>query len=127
MQQLPLTFTVQKAIPVAQVAPNSSNVLPFDRRVRLRAKLPVTGTSGERSRKTVTPPLPGGTEGNGWSGPKAVIIDFPLGSRDGHAVQEPEHLSSEDRTDFTTMDGAAIALAAVSTAFYPALAWLFFP
>jgi hypothetical protein len=111
---------------VAQVAPNLANVLPFNRRVRLRAKLPVTRTDGERSGKTVTPPLLGSTEGNGWSRPKAVIIDFPRGSQDAHAVQEHDHLSSENRADLTVMDGAVMACATLSTAFYPGLAWLFF-
>jgi hypothetical protein len=126
MRRPPLTFTAQKAIPVAQVAPNLANVLPFNRRVRLRAKLPVTRTDGERSGKTVTPPLLGSTEGNGWSRPKVVIIDFPRGSQDAHAVQEHDHLSSENRADLTVMDGAVMACATLSTAFYPGLAWLFF-
>jgi hypothetical protein len=126
MRRPPLTFTAQMATPVAQVAPSLANVLPFNRRVRLRAKLPVTRTSGERSRKTVTPPLLGGTEGNGWSGPKAVIIDFPRGSQDGHAVREHDHLASENGADFTAMDGAVMVYVALSTAFYPAMAWLFF-
>jgi hypothetical protein len=126
MRRPPLTFTPQDAPPAAQVAANLASVLPFNRSVRLRAKLPATRTSGGRSRKTVTPPLSGGTEGNGWSGPKAVIIDFPLGSRDGHAVREHDHLSSENTADLTAMDGAVMAYVALSTAFYPALAWLFF-
>ena len=127
MRRPPLTFTAQKATPVATPSPSLANVLPLNRRVRLHTKVPVARTNGERARKTVTPPLLGGTEGegNGWSGPKAVIIDFPHGSQVGHAVREHDHLSREDRADFTAMDGAVMAYVALSTAFYPALAWLF--
>ena len=130
MQGPPLSFSAEKAIPVAQVAPNLANVVPFNRRfnrrVRLPAKFePVTSTNEERSPKKVTPLLSRGTEGSAWPGPEGVIIDFPHGNRHGHAAQEHDYLSGENRVGLTAMDGAVIAYAALSTAVYPALAWLF--
>jgi hypothetical protein len=130
MRGPPLSFTAEKAIPVAQPAPNLANVVPFNRRfnrrVRLPAKFePVTSTNEERSPKTVTPLLSGATEGSAWPGPDGVIIDFPHGNRHGHAPQEHDYLSGEDRVGLTAMDGAVIAYVVLSTAFYPAVAWLF--
>jgi hypothetical protein len=124
----PLSFTAEKAIRVAQLAPNLANVVPFNRRfsTRLPAKFePVTSTNEERSPKKATRLLSGATEGSAWPGLEGVIIDFPHGNRHGHAAQEHDHLSGENRDGHPAMDGAVIAYAALSTAFYPALAWLF--
>jgi hypothetical protein len=130
MERPPLSFTAEKATPVAQVAPNLANVVRFDRRFYERVRLPtkfepVTSTNVKRSPKKVTPLLSGETEGSAWPGPESVIIDFPSGNRHGHAAQEHDHLSGENRVGLTAMDGAVIAYVALSTAFYPALAWLF--
>jgi hypothetical protein len=124
----PLSFTAEKAISVAQAVPNLANVVPFNRRfnrrVRLPAKFaPVASTNEERSPKKVT--LSGATEGSAWPRREGVIIDFPHGNRHRHAAQEHDYLSGENRVRFTAMDGAVIAYAALSAAFYPALAWLF--
>jgi hypothetical protein len=130
MERPPLSFTAEKATPAAQVAPKLANVVRFDRRfykrVRLSTKFePVTSTNEKRSPKKVTPLLLGETEGSAWPGPEGVIIDFPPGNRHGHAAQGHDYLSGENRVGLTAMDGAVIAYVALSTAFYPALAWLF--
>jgi hypothetical protein len=122
----PLTFTVEKPIP-AQAAPRLANVVPFNKRGRLLAKAePITST---RSSKTVMPPPSAATEGttSGWYGPKGVIIDFPHAHRGGHAAKGHNYRSDENETGLTLTDYAAIAYIVMTVAFYPALAWLFWP
>jgi hypothetical protein len=119
----PLTFTVGKPIPATQAAPSSANVVPFNNRGRLRAKFePIT--SG-RSSKAVMPSsaaTEGGTSGS--CRPKGIIIEFAHADRGGHAAKGHKYRSNEDETGLTVADYAAIAYAVMSTAFYPALAYL---
>jgi hypothetical protein len=127
----PFSFTAEKAIPLAQVAPSLANVVAFNRgssrRIRLPAKFePLTRTNEARSPKKVTPLLSEATEGTARPGPEGIVIDFPGGNRHRHAAQAHDHLSDEDGVALTAMDGAVIAYVALSTAFYPALAWLLF-
>ena len=125
MGRHPLAFTVEKPSPAVQAAPSLANVVPFNKRGRLLAKLePITST---RSSKTVMPPPSAATEGStsGWYGPKGVIIDFAHADRGGHAAKGHEYRSNEDETRLTATDYAAIAYVVMTVAFYPALAWLF--
>jgi hypothetical protein len=120
----PLTFTVEKPIP-AQAAPSLANVVPFNKRGRLLAKVePLTSASAS---KTVMPPPSAATEGStiGWYGPKGVIIDLAQAYRGGHAARGRRYRSDENETRLTVTDCAAIAYLVMTVAFYPALAWLF--
>jgi hypothetical protein len=120
----PFNFMVENPIPVAQAAPSLANVVPFNKRGRLVAKLePVTST---RSSRTVMPPPSAGTEGStsGWCGPKGVIIDFAHVDRDDHAARGHSGRSHVGETGFTATDFVAIVYVAMSVAFFPALAWL---
>jgi len=121
----PLTVRIEKPIPAAQAAPRCANVVPFNKRGRLRAKSePITSS---RSPKAVMPPLSAATEGraSGSYGPKGVIIDFAHADRSGHAAQGHKHWSNESETGLTAADYAAIVYVVLSAAFYPALAFLF--
>ena len=120
----PLTLRVEKPIP-AQATPRLANVVPFNKRGRLLAKLePIAST---RSSKTVMPPPSAATKGStsGWYGPKGVIIDLAHAYRGGHAAKGPQYRSNENETGFMESDNAAIAYVVIAVAFYPALAWLF--
>ena len=118
----PLTFMVEKPIP-AQAAPRLANVVPFDKRGRLRARIePVTST---RSWKTGMSPPSATTEGSTRDRPKGAIIDFAHAYRGGHAAKGHKYRSDENETGLTATDYAAIAYVVMTVAFYPALAWLF--
>jgi hypothetical protein len=121
-----LIFTVEKPIPASQAAPSSANVVPFNKRGRLLAKLePITST---RSSKKVMPPPSAATEGStsGSFGPMGVIIDFVHAHRGVHAARGHKYRSDENETGLTIADYAAIAYVVMSIAFYPTLAFLFF-
>jgi hypothetical protein len=123
MGRRPLAFTVEKPIPAALVTPSSANVVAFNNRGRLLAKLePITST---HSSKKVRPPPSAATEG-GTSGsyePKGVIIDFAHADRGGAKGHKCRSNASE--TGLSIADYAAIACIVMSIAFYPVLACLF--
>jgi hypothetical protein len=125
MGRPPLTFTVEKPTRAAQAAPSLANVVRFNNRGRLLAKLePITSTC---SSKRVMPLPSAATEGStcGCYGPKGVIIDFAHAVRRGHAAKGHKYRSNENETGLTTTDYAAIFYVLMAVAFYPALAWLF--
>ena len=122
MGRRPLTFTVEKPIPAAQVAPSSANVVAFNNRARPLAKFePITST---RSSKKV-PPSSVATEGStsGSFGPKGAVIDFAHADRGG--AKGHKCPSSASETGLSGADCVAIAYIVMSIAFYPALAFLF--
>ena len=125
MGRHPPTFMAEKPVAAAQAAPCMVNVVPFNKRGRLLAKLDsITST---RSSKTVMPPPSEATEGStsGSCGPKGVIIDFAHADRSGQAAKRHKYPSNENETGLTVTDYAAIAYVVMSVAFFPALAWLF--
>jgi hypothetical protein len=127
MGSRPLTFAVGRPIPAARAAPSLTNVVPFNERGRPRAKFkPVTST---RSPKAAIPPSSAAVEGStrGSNGPKGVIIDFAHTDRGGHTTKSHKYQSIESEAGLTLADYAAMAYVVMSAAFYPALAFLFFP
>jgi hypothetical protein len=121
----PLAFTAEKPIAAAQAAPSLANVVPFNKRGRLLAKLEPIASA--RSSKSVMPPKSAATEGGtgGWHEPKCVIIDFAHADLGGHATKGHKYRSNENETSLTVTDYAAIAYVLMAVAFYPGLAWLF--
>ena len=127
MGRHPLAFTAEQPIAAEQAALSLANVVPFNRRGRLLAKL--ERITSARSSKTVTPPPSATTEGDasGWHGPKCIIIDFARADLGGHATKGHKFRSNENETSLTVTDYAAIAYVLMAVAFYPGLAWLFSP
>jgi hypothetical protein len=125
MGRHPRTCTVEKPIPAAQAALRSANVIPFNKRGRLLAKLEPIAAS--RSSKTMMPPPSAATAGrtSGRCRPKGVVIDFAHADPGGHAAKGHEYRSNENETGLTATDCAAIAYVVMAVAFYPALAWLY--
>jgi hypothetical protein len=122
----PFAFTAEKPS-LAQAAVSSANVVPFNKRGRLLAKLePITSA---RSSRPVMPPPSTATGGarSGWCRPKGGVIDFAHAYQDRHAAKGPKYRSKENEAGLALTDYAATAYVVLAVAFYPALAWLFSP
>jgi hypothetical protein len=91
---------------------------------RLRAKFePITSAHSSKAAMPSSAATEGGTRGS--CRPKCVIIEFAHADRSCHAAKGHKYRSNENETGLTVADYAAIVYVVMSTAFYPALAYLF--